>query len=194
MSFWEEMAELREYAREVALRMLAEMVGYALITVTDSLGAERVKQHDEAGSSHRPAQRLEPFGLRSCPVVGKVRQFVYRHGTSNAVGLGCRPDGAFGPVDLEDGETCLYCGAPGTRVKLDKDGNVLIDPAATKEIKLAGSTPVARVGDKVNVVTNFAGWVGQVCFALSLSNPFGPPNDPNEIGTIASGSDITKSG
>lgn len=192
-------AAARRAAREHVERLLFTLFGWTVITKTSPLGDQDFAKAFDEAESQRPIQRVEPFGLRSRAVTGKLRQFFLRLGSSNVFGLGFAPDASVGPSDLEPGEVCIYCGKNGTRVFLDKDGNIKVDAASGANVTIngaevnlnAGSNGVARIGDSVDADTGFRGWVGQVDYALGLISPF---SLSNRIGTISSGSGTVKAG
>jgi hypothetical protein len=118
----------------------------------------------------RPIRRVAPWGLASRPVPGVLMAIVKAVGGAfNGLNVGIATD-KYGPQDLNEGETCLYCNADATRVLLTKDGDVkissknggmivvqndgkiTIDAASGKDVVInAGINKVSRVGDHVNL-------------------------------------------
>jgi hypothetical protein len=54
-----------------------------------------------------------------------------RLGSSNTFFLGIASNGGYGPSDLQDGETALYCIDDTAVVKLDKNGNILVQAGSS---------------------------------------------------------------
>jgi hypothetical protein len=88
----------------------------------------------------RPIRRVAPWGLAGYPPAGILALLVKAvGGVFNGINAGVDPD-KYGPKNLNEGETALYCKESGTTILLDKDGNVIITPGAGKTVQIAGST------------------------------------------------------
>lgn len=129
---------------------LRRLIGFTLVSSSSSMGQDSV-QIEDSDNTQRPVQRIEPYGFRGRPPA-KVRGLWLRLGASNVAFIGILPTKAYGPDNLEEGETALYCSAGGTIVKLDKDGNIAINAASGKDVIVNGGTEkVSRVDDHGNV-------------------------------------------
>lgn len=114
-----------------------------------------------AKKSQRSGVRIQPFGFISVPPT-KLRALGLRLGASNIFFIGIAPQKAYGPTDLEEGESAVYA-KEGQTVLLNKDGDVAIDAKATRDVILNGGTKkVARVDDTAKADTLMATWMGQV--------------------------------
>lgn len=151
------------------------------------------RQDDEKANSD--SQRVQHYGFRSVPPVGT---WVLRAkiGSQNFT-LG-EDSTKYAPTDLEEGEATLFNSQSGVRVKLTKDGDVLIDAKDGQKVKLAsaggGTQPINRRGDGVNMGQwshTPASGVGVTPCQLT----FAPPGGPLQIITTPVGlSGVTKDG
>ena len=84
-----------------------------------------------------PVRRMQPYGLRSRPPAGAMLTLVsVNAGRTNVAYLAAEKPGQ-GPADLEEGEVALYNGAAQVlTIRLTKDGDIQIIPAAGRKVKL----------------------------------------------------------
>ena len=149
MSMMGELATLRRDLINAIDQRIGMLFGWTLTATSSAMGDADQVQGDDENQVQRPVRRLEQWGVRGRPP-SKVRSFWIRIGASNIIFLGIAPTKSYGPSDIGEGETSLYCAAGGTRVYLDKDGNIKIDAASGKDVIVnGGSAKVARVGDLV---------------------------------------------
>jgi len=82
-------------------------------------------------------RRMQPYGLRSRPPAGALLTLVsINAGRTNVAYLAAEKPGQ-GPADLEEGEVALYNGsAQVLTIRLTKDGDIQIIPAAGRKVKL----------------------------------------------------------
>ena len=210
MSAWgAEIAKLRAQMNGIVDQVIPRLVGWTLTAKSSAMGdRDQVETADGQKSNdtgqQRPVRRIEPWGHRG-RAPGKVRSLWLRLGSSNVVFIGIAPSKGYGPNDLDDGETALYCAKDGTEVRLDKDGNVkikaagnvTIDAGSAKDVIVnGGGDQVARKGDSVDGGT-VTGTVtaGTVNFIYTPSG--GAPGAPSATlalvgGKITSGADHFK--
>lgn len=164
MSWAMEIAKLRREVVANAETAISRLFGWTLTSTSSPMGdSDTVETGDEPDSSgkigQRPVRRIEPWGVRTRPPA-KVRSLWLRLGSSNVVFLGIAPTKAYGPDGLEEGEVALYCTQGGTEIRLDKDGNVVITPAAGKTVQLAGTAQKLPLWSDFK--TDFTVFVSQV--------------------------------
>lgn len=168
-----------------AIYTMVEFTTLARVDANSSKDAANVAG-DQNGERQRPIRRVAPWGLSGRPVVGVLSAIVKATaGAFSGINVGIATD-KYGPQDLDDGETSLYCKAGGTRVYLDKDGNIFIDAASGKEVTVNGGTQkVARVDDH--------GDAGTITLILTGTTVLsGTYVDPDGVSTpIISGTPIT---
>lgn len=149
-------------------QLVPRLIGWTLSAKSSEMGDQDEVQQEDGVDSQRPARRIEPWGHRG-RAPNKVRTLWFRLGSSNVVFLGIAPSKGYGPADLEDGETALYCSVGGTEIRLDADGNITIDAASSKDVIVNGGTKkVARVDDTAKAGTLMATWMSQVETALNI--------------------------
>lgn len=158
--------------REEVARWIAQIFVYTLTAKGSATGdSDEVEGVDGARDPGAPANakktqrrvvRIQPFGFNSVPPT-KLRSLSLKLGASNIFFIGIGPQKAYGPTDLEEGEVALYSKVANVRVKLTKDGDVLINAEGTRDIILNGGTKkVARIDDTAKADTLMAAWMGQV--------------------------------
>src|ERR1051326_5697188 len=121
------LAQLRAYVDQ----RIGNLFGITSLARVSSMGDSDAVFSSDSDSAQRFNHRIEPWGLRSVPAT-KSRAFWFKLTPSNTFYFGIAPSKNFGPIDLEEGETALYCGTSGTIIKLQKDGNITIMENATK--------------------------------------------------------------
>jgi phage gp45-like len=148
-------------------RLAGGVIEFTTLARVNASGAD--DQANFAGNPvdrQRPVRRVAPWGLSGRPVVGVLGAIIKAAGGAfNGLVVGIATD-RYGPQDLKDGETCLWnkgvaqvlldqndaitIKSGGSKIVVNKDGDVTIDAAGT--IKLAGGGPgIARKGDSVQV-------------------------------------------
>lgn len=137
MSWLHEIAQLRREMRQMVDMLVPRLFGWTLSAKSSEMGDQDEVQTEDGVDGQRPARRIEPWGHRG-RAPSKVRTLWLRLGSSNVVFLGIAPSKGYGPDDLEDGETALYCATGGTEIRLDKDGNVKITSAVGKLVTING--------------------------------------------------------
>lgn len=179
MSWAAAIAELR---REIISRVewkIANLFGWTTTTNSSAMGdADQVGLEDGV-DGQRPARRVEPWGHRGRPP-SKVRSLTLRLGSSNVFFLGVATNTGYGPDDLEDGETALYCSKEDTEIRLKQAGGIDVDAASGQDVTVnGGSLKVARRTDPVRVGT-LAGTNGggAVTFTFTPLDADGVPGTP----------------
>lgn len=137
MSWSQEISQLRRDLSTTIDQRLLSLFGFTLSAKSSEMGDEDEVVTADGVDAQRPARRIEPWGHRGRSP-GKVRTFWLRLGSSNVLFLGVAPSKGYGPDDLEDGETALYCAVGGTEIRLDQDGNVNIVSATGKLVTVNG--------------------------------------------------------
>jgi len=154
------------------------LVRKATLAVSSADRHEQIDGHvtDEDDPDYQqPVLRFQWYGFRSRPGAGPGTELITvapEGGTSQRVAVAGEVSGQ-GPTDQEDWEVEIYC-KYGQRIRLNKNGQILIDAASGQDIILnQGSAHVARVGDacKIIAVGNpgsfLAAWMQQVETALN---------------------------
>jgi phage baseplate assembly protein V len=161
---------------------IANMVARAVVQMVNDEGQLQVLQLGVLdGETRDEVERFQNYGLTSVPLNGAEAVVLFvggrrDHGLAVAV-----DDRRHRPIDLKPGEVCLYS-KHGQRITLKDDGSITIEPAAGKDLILAGgSKKVALVGDVTTGHTH--------SFALMAPSGGGPVT-----GTISSATDTISSG
>lgn len=152
-----------EIMRHVA-SAVAGIFGATLVTAPSSLGdrdgVEKVDgaRDPDGTKGQRPVVRAQPFGWNGVPPKG-LRVFWLRLGSGNVIMFGIVPQQAYGPQNLESGESAGYNAIPGCQQVFDKNGNVKITSGTPSggsqgDVQVNGGTAkVGRVGDNVDAGT-----------------------------------------
>jgi phage gp45-like len=135
---------------DAAASMVSDFTTYAKTSADGSRDEANVTAQET--QKQRPMLRTSPWGVATRPVVGVACALVKAYGGPFGAMLVGVYTNDYGPQNLDEGEVCLYCSSSGTRVYLDKDGNVKIDAASSQNIVLNGGTlQIARSTDPVKV-------------------------------------------
>jgi len=119
--------------KDAAHAVAARVVQMAVLSRGKANGVDQAKFRDRA----QPVSRAQPFGLRSiAPPGSRIITLGVNAGRGNRVYISAEhPD--VGPTDLEEGEVALYNGsAQVLTIRLTKDGDIQIIPAAGRKVKL----------------------------------------------------------
>lgn len=195
MSWLHEIAQLRREMRQTIDMLVPRLFGWTLSAKSSEMGDQDEVQTEDGVDGQRPARRIEPWGHRG-RAPSKVRTLWLRLGSSNVVFLGIAPSKGYGPDDLADGETALYCATDGTEIRLDADGNITIDAASGKDVIVnGGSLKVARRTDPVRVGTLAgANGGGAVTFTFQPLDADGAPSGPPLVGTTVTIAGVIQDG
>lgn len=129
--------------RDEVISIAARLCKYATIARSTAKGYDFITK-PEAGAdepdNQEQARRLQDFGLRSVPVAGsECAVIASRGGSSNRI-IVASDNLKFGPLDLKEGEVCIYSkadtGGALCRILLDVDGNVTVIPKAGAKVRL----------------------------------------------------------
>ncbi len=104
---------------------------------------------DGGEDGNYPLLRIEAFGMFGVPFPNQPCLILTRYGDNGFVmPLG---NARYKPSDTKRGEAGLYCGKPGTTIRLKPDGSITIDAAPGQDVIVnGGKAQVARVNDSVN--------------------------------------------
>lgn len=143
--------ELRQQLEQRVDTLLLDLFSYTKTAKTSKNGRDdKVDGREDEEDAQSDAQRVQHFGFRSLPPVGT---WVVRAKVGNQNLTLAEDSTKYAPTDLEEGELQLFNTQSGVRVKLTKDGDVLIDAKSGRKIKLAssggGEEQVARRNDPV---------------------------------------------
>jgi len=148
VSWARELAALRAWVETELARRFAIQWGWTRTAKTSATGERDTVVTADGAKGQRPVRRLEAWGFRGRPPQG-VRSFWIRMGSSNVVIVGLAPGKAYGPSDLEDGETAVY-NITRALVRLWKSGKLTVDAEDGEDVVVNGGTlPVARKDDPV---------------------------------------------
>lgn len=182
----EGLRDMIEELRERVSAMASQFVVFTKVARTGADGSrDEAQVSEDDKDNQRPYLRTTPWGLAGRPVVGVQIALGRAFGGSfGGVQIGIYTKD-YGPQDLEEGETALYCKASGTRVWLDKDGNIHVDAASAKDVIInGGSLNVARKTDPVKVT------IPASTFLIAATGGGTLNPDPVEVdGTIQDGAD-----
>ena len=132
--------------RDEVISIAARLCKYATIARSTAKGYDFITK-PEAGAdepdNQEQARRLQDFGLRSVPVAGsECAVIASRGGSSNRI-IVASENLEFGPLDLKEGEVCIYSkadtGSALCRIVLDGDGNVTVIPKDGAKVRLGDS-------------------------------------------------------
>lgn len=172
MAMWHQaLREAEKRLRDYVENRIANIFGFTLTARSSELGGDDAVQTGDGEDTQKTVRRIEPWGHRG-RAPSKVRSLQLKLGTSNVFFIGVASNAAYGPQDLEDGETALYNTVADCLVHLDKDGNVIVNK---------GERKVARKTDAISVGT-----------LVSQAGPF--PVTHTYTPTVASGTDGTAPG
>jgi len=177
------LAELREQLRAYVDRRIASLIEFPKLAKSSASGEneDAVEVSDGETTYQRTVRRVEQWGLRVRPPAG-IRAAVIKAlgGATNGMYVGIAST-RYGPSNLEDGETALYCIAGDTVVKLDKDGKVTIDAAAGQDVVVNGGTlKVARDTDPISAGT-LTGQAGPYPVVFVHTPPGGAPSTGQSV-------------
>jgi phage gp45-like len=134
--------ELRREIRAVSDRVrqaAANIVWMADLTQTSADGTgDKIRGESDEQQHDRQLRRFETWGFRGRPVRGVLGLMLRVVGGRTQEALAGIATTSYGPTDLEEGESCQYCRADGTRVRMTKDGDVLIDAAGARNVIING--------------------------------------------------------
>lgn len=147
--------ELQQQVQQFVEARLLDLFSYTKISKVSKNGRDdKVEGREDDENADTDTQRVQHYGLRSIPPIGTWAVRV-RVG-SQSLTLG-EDSTKHAPTDLEEGELQLFNSQSGVRVKLTKDGDVLIDAKSGRQIKLAssggGEKEIARKDDPVALGT-----------------------------------------
>lgn len=145
MTWAEEIARLRSWVVRELDKRFAIQFGWTRSARSSPYGETDQVETADGSANQRPVRRLEMWGLRGRQPKG-VRTFWVRIGSSNVVYLGIAPPRAYGPGDLDDGETALYA-ATAALIRLWASGKVTIDADGDDVVVNGGTLKVARATD-----------------------------------------------
>lgn len=150
-----------DIVRGMIAQHVGRMVRFARVSVNTASGdGDSVHGHqpgDEEEEYQYQIRRLWPFGIRSRPPAGVDAVVVHAFGgATNGIMVGAESP-EYGPGDLAEGETAIYCKASGTVIRLDKDGAITVETKANQAINIAAGTGAAvniSAGTGASVVVN----------------------------------------
>lgn len=125
-------------------------------------GSKRAALAGIAGRADEPGADVEVaqhYGFASSPAAGAEVVAIPIGGSTGHLVVVAELDRAARPVDLADGEVCVYTAAGG-EVRLKADGSVVVEAASGAKVELTaagmvvlagGAAGVARIGDAVTI-------------------------------------------
>jgi phage gp45-like len=143
----------RQQQRQLLLDFAAGLIRLSKVVSTSPDGYDQAegRQHDPSEpETQGTTRRMQHYGLRSRAPAGSDQLLLAPGGASNQKICIATETPGLGPTDQVEGEVELYA-KPGQRVRLDKDGNVRIDPKANQDTLVnGGGVNVAVVGSEVD--------------------------------------------
>ena len=114
-------------------KLATRIVRLGILSKSSASGYDQANFRDGALG----VRRMQPYGLRSRPPAGAMlTRGSINAGRTNVAYLAAEKPGQ-GPSDLEEGEVALYNGsAQVLTIRLTKDGDIQIIPAAGRKVKL----------------------------------------------------------
>lgn len=189
MSALAEIARAKEELKTWVARVLAQTFIYTLTAASSALGdKDAVESSDEGRDPGSPASekksqrsvvRIQPFGLRSVQPT-KLRGLTLRLGMSNLFFIGIGPTKAYGPQNMNVGETALFSSG-NAQVLCDKDGNVIVNNGTLKVARVSDGVVVGTLSATVMV----AGSPVAAQFIFTPTNADGTPGTPSAPGPTA---------
>lgn len=144
--------DLRNELRAYVESALLDLFSYTKVSKPSKNGRDdkvdgRISEGSES-KAESDVQRMQHFGFRSVPPVGTWSVSAKVGGQKFTLG---EDSTKYAPTDVEEGELALFNTQSGVRVKLTKDGDVLIDAKDARDIIFNnGDKKVARVDDTAN--------------------------------------------
>ena len=181
----------REWIKNMIRVFVAPVVQLAYQKVSTALGISDTNSGypvDVGEPSYQyTSRRMQHFGFRSVPPPGcEVVRVASGGGGANTLTV-AEESQAYGPGNLEVGESAIYSTASGAIVKVNNQGDVIVTPAAGRNVIVAdGLVFAARVGDSVSVTIPSG--------AIQDVGPTLPAASVVVTGTITAGSSKVKVG
>ena len=148
MNYAEVFREIRQLREEFNDRLdarvasLVRMSQVALSTASgdgDAVQGNETTSEEVQGGYQYEVRRLWPFGIRSRPPANVDAVVVHAFGgPTNGIMVGAESP-EYGPSDLAEGETAIYCKAANAVIKFDKDGNITVTAAPDKSVTVQAS-------------------------------------------------------
>lgn len=148
MSWSAEIAAAKRELKTLLARGLAQAFLWTLTAKASAIGDDDAVESGDDGvdpgappneqKGQRKVIRVQPWGFNGAPPK-KLRSLSLRLGSSNLFWIGIGPTQAYGPQNLNPGETAIYA-QPGQVFYLDSNGNLIGTPAGSGTFQAGGNT------------------------------------------------------
>jgi hypothetical protein len=132
---------------ECVKALVQSVVGFDFVDETTEKGNDWLRTapaKPPAQPGKMRARRMWPFGIRARPPRGVEAAWVAPMAAATSRIYVAAESNAFGPLDLKEGEVCIYNSVDTQgavcRIRLDVDGNIVILPKASARIRLGDGT------------------------------------------------------